>query len=189
MELHSIGNEPRRLTRGGGFTLLEVIMVMLLLAILSGVTVVTLTRTNANRSRIAAQQLHRDLTFARQRAMATGLGVWVVFHTGNETWTILEEDPLAPGRAGATVITDPATNADFVYTLGTGAFVGVQIVSVNFDEPPGPATVGLEIGFNWIGEPLNDAELDLTAQGIVTLSNSHVVTVEIETGYVAYAPP
>ncbi len=67
-------------------------------------------------------------------------------------------------------------------TLGSGRFVGVTITSAAFDG-------GAEIGFNWQGEPVNNALGDLSAQGVVTLSDGSQVTVEPETGYAYYAPP
>ena len=172
----------RRLRRGGGFTLIELLAVMVVVAIMALVAIPTITTLSADRSSIAARQLLRDLSFARQRAVATGTRSWVVFDTVAHTWTILAEDPLAPGRAGAAVIQDPATGHDFVQTLDVNEFAGVQFVTVDFDG-------NLEVGFDWLGQPLNDTEAALAALGSVTLSGNDVVEVQIETGYVTFTPP
>lgn len=172
----------RRLPRDGGFSLMETVVVMLIVGIMSAVAVVKLTNATDNRSRMAARMLQRDLTYAKQRAMATGLAVWVVFNVGGNTWTLKDEDPLSPGPTDAIAFFDPATGGDYVQALGSGRFVGVTITSAVFDG-------GAEIGFNWQGEPVNNALAALSAQGVVTLSDNSQVTVEPETGYAYYAPP
>ncbi len=170
--------------RGGGFSLMELVVVMTVTVIMSGVAVVALSSTTGNRAAIAAKRLLRDMTFARQRAIATGTGTWVVFNVGAgpDTWSILSEDPSDPGRTAATPLTDPATGADMVETLGTGTFIGVDLVSATFNGVS-------EVGFDWLGQPLNSADLALTAKGTVTLSDNHKVTVEVSTGHIAYVAP
>lgn len=172
----------RRLRRGGGFTFIELLVVMVVVAVMALVAIPIITTLSADRSTFAARQLLRDLSFARQRAVATGTRSWVVFDTVAHTWTIFAEDPLAPGRAGATVIQDPATGHDFVQTLDTNEFAGVQFLTVDFDG-------NLEIGFDWLGQPLNSTEASLVALGSVTLSGNDVVDVQTETGYITFTPP
>ncbi len=162
---------------------MELVVVMTVTVIMSGVAVVALSSTTGNRATIAAKRLLRDMTFARQRAIATGTGTWVVFDTGApQTWSILSEDPSDPGRAAATPLTDPATGADMVETLGTGTFIGVQLVSATFD-------TGSEVGFDWLGQPLNSDDDPLAVAGTVELSDGHQVTVEVTTGHIAYVAP
>ncbi len=175
-------NDPRRLSRGGGFSLIELIAVMIEVGILAATAAPILSLTTGARAAMAARHLVRDLTFARQRAVATGTRSWVVFDTTAETWTVLAEDPNSPGRINAAVLTDPATSGPFVQNLGVNQFVGVQLETASFDGD-------VEIGFDWLGRPLNQSETALAAQGSVTLSGSHVITVEVGSGFVAYAPP
>ncbi len=166
--------------------MMELVVVMTVTVIMSGVAVVALSSTTGNRASIAAKRLLRDMTFARQRAIATGTGTWVVFSVvaGPDTWSLLTENPppAAPGRAGATPLTDPATGADMVETVGTGTFIGVELVSAIFD-------AGSEVGFDWLGQPLNAADTTLAVAGTVTLSDGHQVTVTISTGHIAYVAP
>ena len=175
-------NQPRRLSRGGGFSLIELIAVMVIVGILAAVAAPVLSAATGARAAMAAKQLVRDLTFARQRAVATGTRSWVVLDTAADTWSVLAEDPSSPGRINAAVLTDPATSGPFVQSLGVNQFVGVQVVTAAFDG-------NVEIGFDWLGRPLNQTEAALAAQGSVTLSGSHVITVEVESGFVAYTPP
>src|SRR5262245_23115160 len=97
----------------GGFTLIELITVVAIVAILAGVAVPILIGVSTARSAMAAKQVLRDMTFARQRAVATGAVSWVVFNAGAGTWSILAENPSSPGRAGAAVLNDMATGRPY----------------------------------------------------------------------------
>ena len=172
----------RRPRTDGGFTLIELIAVIVILGILSIVALPAMNSMDDTRTTMASRQLLRDLTFARQHAVATGTVTWVVFNTGAETWQILEEDTSNPGRANATVMTDPATGQSYTITLGTDAYAGTEVVSAAID-------ADVEVGFDWLGRPLNAAETALAAQGVVTLNDGHVVNIAAETGYAEYVAP
>ncbi len=186
MTIRFASRETRRLPRGGGFSLIELVAVMVVAGILAGVAVVSLSSTRSSRTTIAARQLERDLTFARQRAVATGVRCWVSFDTGANTWSVLSEDSASPGRdPGATVLTDPSTHGPFVHNLNANQFIGVTLGTVDFDGEDW-------IGFDWLGQPLaKTSELALVAQGFAQLTGGGVtrtVTVEVGTGHVAYTP-
>lgn len=155
---------------------------MVVLSVLAVSVLPALNYMTDTRSVMAAKTLLHDVSFARQRAIATGTNSWVVFDTGAETWSLLAEDTASPGRADAVALNDPATNADYVRQLDADSFVGVEILSAAFDGD-------VEIGFDWLGQPLNAAETALTAQGSVTLTGNHAVNVAISTGYVQYVEP
>jgi len=176
-ELHG-----RRPSGDGGFTLIEVITVMVIVGILAAVAAPAMNSIEASRGRTAARSLYRDVCFAREWAVATGNNTWVVFDEAAESWTILTEDPANPGRASAAVIDDPATGRTFVQTLGSGDFTGLAVTSAAFDGDT-------EIGFDWLGRPLNATETSLASQGVVTLSNSAQVTVAVTTGSIALVQP
>lgn len=175
-------HHPRRSRkRPAGFTLIELVAIIVLVGIMAGVALPSLSNLAGTRSGAAGKQLLRDLTFAQQRALTTGTVSWVVFNTGAGTWSILAENPASPGRAGATVITDMATGKPFVTTVGVNEYVGVSMTACNFDG-------ATEVGFNWLGKPLNSTGAALAAQGSVTLSAGNRVTVEAVTGCIRYVP-
>jgi Tfp pilus assembly protein FimT len=157
---------------------------MIIAGILAGAAVVTLSNTTGNRSTMAAKQLLRDLTFARQRAVATGTQSWVVFDTNNHKWSLLVEDPAVGTRASATALTDPATGQDFVQQLDASQFVGVQLDTMDFENE-------VELGFDWQGKPWKydgAVESSLGATGTVTVTGGQGVSVEIDSGHIAYTP-
>ena len=168
--------------KSSGFTLVELAVVMVVVSIMALVAIPMVSKLADDRSTLAARQLLRDLSFARQRAVATGTRSWVVFDTVNHSWSVLAEDPSNPGRANATVIEDPATGHAFIQPLDINQFAGVQLQAVDFD-------TDVEIGFDWLGQPVNGAENPLSNDGSVTVTTDHVIIVEVETGRVTYAPP
>lgn len=155
---------------------------MIMIGVLGVAAAVSFSSIPRSRQVAAAMQLQRDLTYARERAMATGLRHWVVFSIGSNSYSILSEDPLNPGRTGALTITDPATQAPFVQRLNAEEFAGAALDSVYFD------TQG-EVGFTWLGEPLNSEEAALAATGVVQLTGDHQLNVQSGTGMVTYDPP
>lgn len=173
---HSRSARSRRRTGVGGFTLIELIVVMTIAAILAAVAVPTLSNLGGTRKSVAARVIVRDLAYARERSMETGTRAWVVFSTGTNSYSVLWEDPANPGRAGATALSDPAlTGKTYVQYLNTGEFAGVTLASAVFDS-------GSEVGFDWVGKPLNNTSASLSANGVVTLTGGTTVTVQAATG-------
>lgn len=164
------------------FSLLELVAVMVIAGILAISAVPAMNSLADARADTAARDLHRDLSFARQRAVATGTRTWVVFDTAVETWSVLAENPSSPGRAGAAAITDPATGSAMTKRLGINAYGGVSVLSAAFD---GAA----EVGFDWLGQPLNSTESALAAPGSVQLTGGRIVSVVPGTGLVTLNLP
>ncbi|MBY0111900.1 MAG: prepilin-type N-terminal cleavage/methylation domain-containing protein [Phycisphaerales bacterium] len=167
-----IADRPCRtaLTRCG-FTLIELMAVVVILGVLSVTAAVSMNGNWAARSRAAADLIARDVSFARERALATGTTNWVVFSVGSNSYSVLAENPAAPGRAGALTITDPATGQAFVSRLSDPAFAGVSVSAVSI---PGGGT---DLGFDWMGRPINAAGTRLTTDATITLSPPQTVTV------------
>lgn len=164
------------------FTLIEVIVVILIVAILSVVAAPRLSNLGSSRAGVAARSIARDLTYARERAIATGTRTWVVFSPSTHSYSVLSENPASPGRVGATTLTDPnGTGRPFVQYLNTGEFAGVTMASAVFGS-------GSEVGFDWVGKPYSSSTTALSANGAVTLSSGYSVTVEASTGLAKVLP-
>ena len=90
-------------SRVGGFTLVELLAVLIMLAIISAVVVPALTSVNATRQAAAASRLVRDLQLARQRSVARGVRTLVVVNADQQQYALFIEDPAAPGRSARVV--------------------------------------------------------------------------------------
>lgn len=161
--------------RAGGFTLIELVAVLVLVGIVSAVAVPAIGRLTRASGATAAQQLARDLSFARARAMATGTTSWVVFDVANNAYSTLAENPASPGRAGAATITDPATGAAMVRRLGRNEWAGLSLSSAAF-------TGDAEVGFDRLGRPVRSTGVLHAAAGTVTMADGWQVTVQPRTG-------
>lgn len=163
------------------FTLVELIAVIILVGVLAVSAAVSFNSIPASRRTVAERQIQRDLVFARERTMATGIRHWVVFSVPTQSYSVLAENPLNPGRANATTITDPATQSPFVQRLNLNEYTGVTLASATFDS-------AAEVGFNWLGEPLNTTANALAATGVVQITGGGQVQVQIGTGMVVHVP-
>lgn len=168
----------RTASRRCGFTLIELMAVVVVLGVLSVTAAVSMSGTDAARARAAAACVARDLSFARERALATGTTTWIVFSVATNSYSVLAEDAAAPGRAGALSITDPATGQAFVSRLSDPAFAGVSLSAVSI---PGG---GNDLGFDWMGRPINAAGTRVTTNATITLSPAQTVTVTAGAGVV-----
>jgi prepilin-type N-terminal cleavage/methylation domain-containing protein len=157
---------------GRAFSLIELVAVIVIVSILAVTAAPVVSSLAGVRRSVAARHLLRDLAFARQYAVATGTGTWVVIDAPDR-WSVLVEDPSSPGRAGAGPMSD--SGRPMVVELGVNDYAGVQIDSAVFD-------AGAEIGFDYLGRPLTGDDEFLVAQGVVTLTGDRRVLVEPVTG-------
>lgn len=164
-----------------GFTLVELIVVVVMLGVLAGVAIPSMASAQTSRARAAAQQIGQDLTFARRRAQATGVGSWVVFTPVQSMYSVLCEQPGAPGRLLASTITDPATGRPMLVRLGESGFDGVSIQSTTLTNN--------EVGFDRFGRPLLTNGTVMTSNGTVTLSSGASVSIAAQTGLITVSTP
>ena len=166
----------RRAALAAGFTLVELIVVLVITSILAALASPPLASIPPPRRNIAARQVVRDLAHARDRAISTGTRTWVVFSIATDSYSILAEDPANPGRAGAMVLPDPTLNGQtYVRYFGVKEFPDVSLASAVFD-------AGSEVGFDWKGKPYNSTSAALAVAGVVTFTGGTTITVQAETG-------
>lgn len=172
----------RRSRESGGFTLIEMIAVIIVVGIIAAVTAPSIAHFADTRRTAAARLLYRDLLYAQQHAVATGARTWVRFDATADTWSVLAEQRDPPGLANAVILSDPTTASPMIITLGSGDWRDAAIVDATFD---GDSLVG----FDWLGKPLNASETDLAADGSIQLAGGAVLTVRAVTGHISLSIP
>lgn len=175
-------SQTRHSIKDGGFTLIELIGVLVILAVLVAAAVPAMQSLSSSRRALGASELLHDVSYARRRAVATGTTHWVTLDVAADQYAILIDDTANPGIAGARPLPDPSDGRPLVRVLNVGQFEGVQIISAAFD---GASSVG----FDWLGRPLETGGAPLVVSGSISLTGGHLIEVETRTGYVRHVEP
>jgi prepilin-type N-terminal cleavage/methylation domain-containing protein len=152
----------------GGFSLVELIIVITIMGILAWVAYPKLTVTTEIKLDAAARRVAADLRYAQNRSIGTRVVHGLLFDPATERYTVYAPTP-------ATAAQDPADRArpltvDFVRR---SEFQGVSIVSATFGTSPG-------VSFDYFGVPRDTAGTDLAGTGRVVLTCGGLVdTVEV----------
>lgn len=164
---------PRRI-RLGGFTLIEIIMVIVILGIAAAIAVPMMSSATSMQVRAAAGMVAADLEYAKSMAISTGQLYAVVFDDATESYEIQDWT--------GNVIAHPVRKGfDYVIDFqNDGRLDRVDIVNADFN---GNATVR----FDYLGMPWDAANAPLN-NGVVTLeagNDTWTVNVEAVTGFIS----
>ncbi|MCU0688761.1 MAG: GspH/FimT family pseudopilin [Phycisphaerales bacterium] len=165
----------RRSILSRGFSLVELIAVMVVLAVLSAVAASRIAVIPSSRGSMAAQLLMRDLAFARDMAVSTGRVHWIEFDLGGQRYTMLAEPTVGGGWVSRLAVVDPGTGRSFQRNLNRDELAGVTITSSTL--PAGNA-----VGFNRLGRPVTNLGASVTSDSTIQLTGNRVVNVIVSTG-------
>ncbi len=152
-----------------GFTLIELVMVLILIGIIAVVAIPKLSDITATNAGAFAKKLRADMRYAQDLAMTRNQRARVTFRTSPNGYDI---------TLGGNPVTDPATGSPFSITLNTGQYAGISISAVEF--------AGSYVEFNTLGVPFESGGM-LAASKSVTVSGGSIsqnVTVQPQTGAV-----
>jgi len=164
---------------GSGFTLIEMMIVIVILGIAAAVAVPMMSSAASMQIRSAANMIAADLEYAKSMAISRGQVYWVVFDTANESYTIQDVNDTTiahPIKKGTNYSVDFAND---------GRLDRVDISSVTLS----PA--GHRIGFDYLGSPYSRASgttVNNLNAGTITLqagSMTKTITVEPVTGFIS----
>lgn len=160
-----------------GFTLIELVMVIVLIAIIGAYLAPKLTDVPASNAGAFVNKLRADLRYAQNLAMSTGRRHRVYVNTAPAAGSgyVVVNDAngnLAWGEAAAgEIAVNPAGGGNLSVTLNAGEFTGITVST-----PPGGY-----IEFNALGAPVSGA-VTLTVFGNAVPAGT--VTVTARTGAV-----
>src|SRR5688500_12833639 len=110
-----------------GFTLVEILMVVVILGIASAVIVPQIGTRSDLKARAAARIVVADLIYAQNMAIATQKMHYVKFDTANNRYTIYDDVPLA----AATTIKHPVNKNNYVVQFGVAG--GSKFAELSLD--------------------------------------------------------
>jgi prepilin-type N-terminal cleavage/methylation domain-containing protein len=114
-----------------GFTLVEILLVVIILGIASAILVPQIGQRSDLQAASAARVIMSDLLYAQNRAIATQQYQYVTFDVTNQKYTLYSGTSTAPGS----ILIHPVNLNNYVMTFrGSGAnnFANVTLVSANF---------------------------------------------------------
>lgn len=170
--------QDRNDLRGGSaFTLIEILVVMMIIAIAALVAIPMMSSAADMQIRSAANMIAADLEYAKSMAISRGQNFSVVFSAAAERYQVEDQD--------GDVIAHPVKRGfDYVIDFANDNRLDkVDIKTVDFD--PGSSDT---VTFDYLGSPHSGTGSSPLSQGVVTLqAGSTTMTVEVEpvTGYIS----
>jgi prepilin-type N-terminal cleavage/methylation domain-containing protein len=158
-----------------GFTLIEIIAVVVILAIAALIAIPAFSGASEMQLKAAADKLAADLEYAKSMAVTTQTVYRVTFDTNAESYSIIDTSTNQ-------VIADPVSKSPFTVTYPQESRlskVGIRSASLG-------STAGVQ--FDATGAPQNTAGTAMTTAGTVVLeANGQTLTVTVQpiTGYVS----
>jgi prepilin-type N-terminal cleavage/methylation domain-containing protein len=168
-----VSGQPRR-PSARGFTLTELVVVLVLTSVLAGVSVTSLNGLGSSRQNVAATRVRTAMVYAHEWAMDSGNDTWVAFDTTNDLVSVFVEDPGNPGKAGRLAMTDPLTHSPMTIQLGADG-AGVDSADLGGTD---------EVHFDTLGIPRDSAGTILAADGTVGITGGITLRVTKNTGLV-----
>lgn len=150
--------------RSGGFTLIELIIVVVILGIAATIAVPMLSSAADMQVRSAANQIAADLEYAKSMAMTHQKVYTVVFDTANESYEIQDE-------TGAVIKSPVRTSEDYVVDFASDS----RLDRVNISTAVFNSVMFSSVTFDYLGSPY-------AGSGTANALNAGTITLEDDTG-------
>ncbi len=159
-----------------GFTLVEVIIVVVILAISAMIAVPMMSSAGSVQIRSAADALAADLEYAKSMAISHQQNYGIIFYPDNDKYKVVDQSNNE--------IPHPVKRG-FPYTIdfrSDSRLNKVDMVSADFGDTTH------QIKFNYLGSPFNGSDADLNSAGTIVLQgggSTITITVEPVTGFIS----
>ena len=159
---------------GRGFTLIEVILVVLIIGIAAGMVVPMMSSAGSMQIRAAVNMIAADLEYAKSMAISRGQPYSVVFDKTTEKYQVVDQNNNViphPVKKGFNYVVDFRND---------GRLDRVDISDASFDGTN-------KVTFDYLGSPYNGSPSPLNS-GVVTLQSGGItrtVSVEPVTGFIS----
>jgi len=138
----------------GGFTLVEILAVVVILGIASAIVIPQIGTRDDMRVKAAARTLIADLIYAQNLAISTGQVVYVRFDVAGNSYSVLT-NPLNSKAKKGDPVEHPITQSDYVTKFGSSSrgWEQVKIKSAVMNGVDTNFRPEFTVGFDEIGSP------------------------------------
>ncbi len=170
-----------------GFTLIEILVVVVILGIAGAMIVPQLGTRDDQRVQAAARVLTADLMYAQNMSITQQSAYYIAFDIGHQKYSVIRS-------SDDTVAKHPVNKSAYVVQLGTGAPSAMQGVTIAATTlKGGSGSFYTSLGFDELGTPLGwpSVTTDALTTGTIMLQSGKCkmpVTVEPFTGQLSIGP-
>ena len=177
---------PARRAARRGFTLVEILTVVLILGIASAIIAPQVGSRSDLKARAAARVLIADLLYAQNMAVAQQQPYYVKFDADAEEYRVLSG--AGPAAGADVLINNPVSKEPFVVKMGPGGnsrLSDVRIKSAVFNGEDSTFLNQFTVSFDELGQPfvysyVNDDKNPLFDGTVVIQCGQHEIAVTIE---------
>jgi prepilin-type N-terminal cleavage/methylation domain-containing protein len=171
----------RKLQRRSGFTLVEILGVLVIIGIASAMVIPHLGTRDDLKASAAARVVIADLIYAQSMAISSSSTYYVRFDTGTNSYKVLSN----ASPSGDTVASNPLTQLSYVQTFGSGSkFDTIVLQSATINGTDAAYQPCFTVAFDEMGAPYAYSyttanKNDLNSGSIVVKSGNFTKTITI----------
>jgi prepilin-type N-terminal cleavage/methylation domain-containing protein len=195
-------NSSTRFVRRAGFTLVEILAVVVILGIASAIIIPQMGTRDDMRAAAAARTVIADLIYAQNLAISTGQTIWVRFDVAGNKYSLVTNPSSAKAKFGDPV-RHPLTDSDYQQAFGnvssgTDPWEQITIFGAPMNGEDAAFQGDFTVGFDSIGMPyvwcydVNQSNPLLSGAVVVQAGATHAfdktVTISPQTGEIRVSP-
>ena len=142
-----------------GFTLIEILVVVLIMGIAAAIAVPTMGGTAGSKSTAGARMIMADLLYAQSRAIELQQMTYISFDSVNNQYSVMSSPTV--------VMTNPSTDTPYTRSFGAAGNSGLPDCALGAPNFDGQTMVA----FDYLGAPYS------VSNGVATALNSGSVTI------------